>query len=244
MKYFIIVLLLLFSALLVYFMYWAFRFRNLYKTIFIFGKKGAGKSTYLCKIAQKHLKKGWNVVSTTEIPGCYLIDYKDIGKIDLPENTLLLVDEVSLVWGNRDWKNFDKDLQYFIRCHRHLRIKVVMASQSFDVDRIIRDCCDKMYMLVNVCGCLTIGKEIKRKLTVVKPSENAESRIADELVISSPLLFFLGAREFIWVPRWRKYFDSFERKSFPKKQLKLCEYPDGIKRIKNKKLILQKERKN
>lgn len=79
---------------------------NPYKLIFLFGKKGSGKTTNLTKIALEHLKKGWKVYSTIEIPGTTLFDVQDIGKRTFPEKSCILIDEVGMIWDNRDFKQF------------------------------------------------------------------------------------------------------------------------------------------
>ena len=42
------------------------KYLNPYKLYLVFGKKGSGKSTYLVKLARKHLKKGWIVYTNME----------------------------------------------------------------------------------------------------------------------------------------------------------------------------------
>ena len=61
------------------------KYTNPYKLIMIFGKKGAGKSTTLTKLALQHIKKGWTVYSTELIPGTYYVRPEDIGFVDLPD---------------------------------------------------------------------------------------------------------------------------------------------------------------
>ena len=65
-------LLLIFGALFGSFQYLSAKYNNPHKLIFIFGKKGSGKSTYMVSLMLQHLKKGWNVYTNmidVDIPG-------------------------------------------------------------------------------------------------------------------------------------------------------------------------------
>ena len=70
---------------------------NPYGSELVIGKKGAGKSTYQACLAKDYVEAGWNVFCTTKIPGTYYIDYHDIGKVLIPEETVLLIDEAGLI---------------------------------------------------------------------------------------------------------------------------------------------------
>jgi len=59
------------------------RYANHYKLYMIFGKKGAGKSTTLAKLARQHIKRGWTVYSTEHIDGVYYIPPEMIGFVEL-----------------------------------------------------------------------------------------------------------------------------------------------------------------
>ncbi len=58
---------------IVFFAYHFFKYRNPYKLFMVFGKKGSGKTTLMCKMALKYRKKGWHVYSNVHIPGTYLL---------------------------------------------------------------------------------------------------------------------------------------------------------------------------
>lgn len=227
MKWFLLSVLLLFLVGTGFVIYYSAKFKNPYKLYMAFGKKGAGKSTMMVKLTAKYLRKGWTVYSTNEIPGAYKIDPKDIGKYAFEPNSCLLVDEVGMIWDNREYKNFKPEVRDWFKLQRHYQACVWLFSQTWDIDIKLRNLTDKLYLVINYFNCITVCKEIKRKITVVKPSENAESRIADELVISPFFLAPFGARLFIWVPRWVKYFDSFEAPALQTKVWPKIEYPEG-----------------
>lgn len=224
------------------FFYLSIKYRNPYKLIFVFGKKGAGKTTMLTMLAYKYRKKGVKVYCNTEIPGTWLIDAADIGFYKFDENSVIMIDEVSLIWDNRNFKSFKPEVAKFFRLQRHHKLTVYMFSQTFDVDLKIRNLCDKMYMLQNFAGWLSYCKEIRRKLVVVKPSETSESRIADELVIPPWFLAIFGTRKFIFVPRWARYFDShLIEEPLPEKEYQFQPYAKGHDPAKK---LLQRNKSN
>lgn len=208
-----------------------FKYRNPYKLIMVFGKKGAGKTTYMCKLVQMYIKKGRPCYCDVDIPGAFRIQAEDVGLVQFPEDSVILLDEVGMIYDNRDFKNFKKTTRDYFKLQRHYKHTVYLFSQTFDIDIKLRTLTDKMYLLVNYFGFLTIGKEIRRKIVVVKPSENAESRIADELVISPLLLTPFGARIFCWIPKYSKLFDSHEAPALQQKQYFKVEYPEGYKKF-------------
>ena len=53
---------------------YGYLYRNPYKLIMVFGKKGSGKTTLIAKLTYKYLKKGRPVYSTVPIPGAYLFN--------------------------------------------------------------------------------------------------------------------------------------------------------------------------
>lgn len=229
MKWWHIVTLLIVLPLGTFFSYYVIKFRNPYKLIMVFGKKGCGKTTYLTKLTQKYLKKGRPVYSTEFVAGAYKIEPEDVGITQFPEGSVILMDEVGMIYDNRNFKNFKPEVRDYFKLQRHYKHTVFLFSQTFDVDLKLRNLTDSMYMLVNYFGVLTVGKQIKRRLVVVKPSPESESRIADELVITPFFLTPFGARVFIWIPNWVKFFDSHAAPKLNDKEFRLVEYPEGFK---------------
>ena len=187
------------------------KYLNPYKLIFIFAKKGQGKSTLLTKMALHHLKHGWTVYSTEPIPGCYLIKPEEIGHYELPWHSLLVIDEIGMIWDNRDFKNFSSAVRDWFKLQRHRGVKVICASQSFDVDKKIRDLADDMFLLEKKFRVFSYGKRILKMLDIVEANgdHGSESRIVDQLKFDSILFFWAGSRTLTFIPHWAKYFDSF-----------------------------------
>lgn len=187
------------------FVIYAKKFNNPYKLIFIFGKKGSGKSCLLVHELLKYQKKGYTVYTDmpVNIPNVRLIDAEDLKKFKPVENSALFLDEVGLTWSNRDFKNFDKGLTEFFKLQRHYRCIVMMNSQSFDVDKKIRDVTDSMILQSNIMNVISVSRPILRRVTLVEATAEGESRIADNLVFDK-----LWHWRFYWMPKYFKYFDS------------------------------------
>ena len=184
------------------------KYLNPYKLYLVFGKKGSGKSTYLVKLAAQHLKKktAWKVYTNMDelfIPGVRHFDIQHLGDFVPEANSLLLLDEVGMIWDNRDYKVFKPQVRDFFKLQRHYHVLVYMASQTFDVDKKLRDLCDGMFLHSNFARVFTLGKRITRKVVITESTSEAESRISENLVM---LPFWDWTLTYI--PKYAKYFDS------------------------------------
>lgn len=181
------------------------KYNNPYKLIFVFGKKGSGKSCYLVHEILKHKKKGWIVYSDmpVNISGVRLINFNDLSTFRPVANSLIVLDEVGLSANNRNFKSFSDGMTEYIKLQRHFKVKMIMNSQSFDVDKKIRDCTDSMILQTNLLNCISIGRPIIRSVTLTEPTAEAESRIADSLRFDK-----IWHWHFYWMPKYFKYFDS------------------------------------
>lgn len=194
-------------------------FVNPYPLIFVFAKKGQGKSTFLAKQAVLHLRKGWMVYSTEKIPGCKLIPVKDLCNVELQPGSLLLIDEVGLIWHARDFKSMPKSTIEWFKLQRHRRIKVIMCSQTWDVDKAIRQLSDELWILRKTLRVWSYGKRILRQMDILEAQGESESRIVENLRYDSLLFFWCGSRSLTFIPAWTRYFDSFAAPPLPEKSL-------------------------
>ncbi len=193
------------------------KYLNPYKLYMVVGKKGSGKTTMLVRLAYEHIRKGWTVYSTEYIPGTYHIKYTDIGKFNIPSGSLLLVDEVGMIWDARKYKEFPDHLRDWFKYQRHEGVKVYLFSQTFDVDKKIRDLTDNMYLVTNVLRVFAYAKRIIKVPDLVKPSAEGPARLDDVLKFDSILFFWCGSRMFTFIPRYAKLFNSHERLGLPEK---------------------------
>lgn len=177
----------------------------------IHGFPGAGKTTVLTMIAQRALlgkttldippKKA--VYTTFECPGCYKLNWGDLGKYYI-HDALLIVDELGLLADNRKYKSFSDDLTYFFKMHRHANLTLIWASQSAsDVDLKIRMVTERSY-IIDKYFCFTAIKPILKKHTV----KSGQPEISFEL--APPYMWSWCLR-----PLWYAYFDSYDFKALP-----------------------------
>ena len=172
----------------------------------IFGKKGSGKNTLLTKQALRYQRKGYKVFSDSEIFGTYKLDTNWIGKYDFPTNSVLMIEEAGMIWDNRNFKSFSTDVRDFFKLQRHHHIIVYLCSQSFDIDKKLRDLTDEMYLTVNIMGIFSIAKRICKSITIHNASDNnnGESFLTETYRFDFPW-------HWIWtyIPNYVQYFNSF-----------------------------------
>lgn len=191
------------------------KYKNPYKLIFIFGKKGAGKSCFMVNQLLKYKKRGWICYTDmpVSIPGVRIISANDLKNHFPDEKSALFLDEVGLTWDNRGFKTFDKGFTEFFKLQRKCKCVVYMNSQSFDIDKKIRDVTDSMILQSNIGNVISVSRPILRKVRLVEATGDSESRIADNLKFDSIFRWKL-----YYMPRYFKYFQSFakpERPSLP-----------------------------
>lgn len=184
------------------------KYLNPYKLTMVFGKKGSGKSTLMVRLAYQYLAKGWTVFCTERLDGCVHIDYKDIGFKQIPPDSLLLIDEVGMIWDNRNFKQFKPEVRDWFKLQRHYKVKVVLFSQTFDIDKKLRDLTDDMFLVTNKLRVFSWAKRIIRTVVLVQPGPDTPARIDEELKYDSFLWWPFGSRILTYIPSWAPYFDS------------------------------------
>lgn len=213
-------------------LFWHFTTRkyiNPYIFVWLFGRKGSGKSTLLCKYAYDYLKKGYKVYSTEK----YKFDMEDKKKrkiftleteyikpfdipyYSFPPNSVIIVDEASLIWSNRDFavkemKNQLKAMAEFMQLQRRNKLIVIMASVTFEgVDKKIRDMCDELYIVDKKLRVFSCAKRLIKKPIVVHPVGDAPASITDD-IISDPVIFYpFGGLKMTFIPKWIPFFSSY-----------------------------------
>lgn len=184
---------------------------NPYKLIMIFGKKGSGKTTTLTKIAITDIKKGKKVYSTVKIPGTYYFNVNSIGTFTFEPYSTVLIDEVGMIWDNRDYANFKPCVRDFFKLQRQYKLKVYLFSQTFDIDKKLRDLTDEMYLLENRFRVFSVQRRIIKYITINNASSNSNgtSSLVDEYKFD----FILGGGlKIVFIPRWVTFFESYNPK--------------------------------
>lgn len=168
----------------------------------VFGLPRSGKTTYLSKMAKKFLKKGIPVYSNFACKGCYKLDFSNLGKYDFSDS-IILIDEISLVCDSRDWKKFNSDLVYFFTNHGHYGIDIYYCSQWFtDTDVKIRRMTEELYYIERKPFGFSMRFTVCRDIAT---SDSGE--IVDKYSFKHGRLFFR--------PFYYSLFDSFSRRPFP-----------------------------
>lgn len=168
-----------------------------------FGVPGAGKTTWAASLAHKALKRHRPVFSNVFIKGCYQYDKTDLGK-NLIENALVICDEAGLEFDNRKMSMHDDEI-YFFKYHRHYQNDVVFFSQGLDVDIKIRKLAQHLYLLTpSILPGFVLRKAIDRKVGI-----DDNGQIIDKYNFRP---FIAGGYSWIWAPKFRKYFNTLERK--------------------------------
>lgn len=203
------------------------KYKNPYRLTMIFGKKGSGKSTTLTRLALEAQKAGKEVYANIPLPGAHLIKESDIGFFDIPPESVLIVDEAGMIWDNRHFKNFKPEVRDWFKLQRHHRVRVYLASQTFDIDKKIRDLCDDMYLVECRFRIFAYGRRILRKITLTKPIGDAEAKITEELSFDSILFCWAGSRLCTLIPRYAGVFDSFQVQRLPQPKTPYPVCPSG-----------------
>ena len=128
----------------------------------IFAKPGSGKTIYLALAALS--SKRSNVFSTSYIKGTYKLDFDDLAEKQLPEDALVIIDEITSFADNRDFKSTKKGLIRYVTNHRHFDHTIIWCSQHYDaVDKKIRTNTSNLYQ-VSMVGVFSWGTADKRPL--------------------------------------------------------------------------------
>lgn len=181
-----------------------------------FGLPGSGKSTFLTMIAQKELKrikKGKSkykcVLTNYYCQGCYRLDFSALGKV-LLEDSLVLIDEITLVADSRDFKQFSKSTKQFFLEHRKYGCDVIYFTQHYDnVDKKIRDVSYDLFFVrpLPLFSMFSYAFRIFRTLDIVEQTHD----IVNGYRFPNLFDYIRGdSLKLCFRPRWYKYFDSFE----------------------------------
>ncbi len=208
------------------------KYLNPYKLFYLMGKKGSGKTTLIAKLCLQYIKKGYNVYCTIDIPGTYKVDPKDIGKYYIPPGSVLMIDEVSLIWDNRKWKNMDDEVIKWFRYMRQYKLICYMFSQSYDVDLKIRNLVDEMYLIRRYFRVLSCARRIDKNLMIHRSTAEAPSTIAEDFELV-PLLS-PDSVKVTYMPKYFKYFNSFDPPALP---VKNYEYRQPLEENKKNRLL-------
>lgn len=184
------------------------KYLNPYKLYLIFGKKGSGKSTQAAMWARKYQQSGRLVFSNVDLPGVFRIDPKDIGRYHIPPESVVIIDEAGMVYDNRKFKTFPDYARDWYKLQRHRHLIVYLLSQDFDIDLKLRQLTDEMWLTRKFFRVFAVSRRIDRSIVLHKSTPDAPSGLADDLTFVP--IFYPNAVKILFIPKWVKYFDSFE----------------------------------
>lgn len=182
---------------------------NPYSLTMIFGKKGSGKSSHIAKLSQKYIKQGRKVYTNFDVSGCFTYDPKDIGLNTFEPNSVVFLDEIGIVFNNRDYKNFKHCVMEWFKFQRKYKITMYIYSQSYeDCDKVIRLLIDRLCILQRI-GKISILKPVSKIIGVGQDS-NGNGNIVDSYKIQP---FFTW--KLTYLPRYYGLFSSFNPPELP-----------------------------
>lgn len=196
----IIFLIIFLIILLIYFLF--FYNVNPFTTVMYLGKKGSGKSCKIAQLAFYYHKKGWSVYSNIKVPFSFYFDPLNIETCTFKPYSVVLIDEVGLIWDNRNFKNFPKSVNEFFKFSRHFKVKVILFSQSFDIDLKIRSLVDHMF-LISRFGLFSFSRPVIKKIGV-KVDDSGVGSLVDTYALGS-----VFSSQICFLPRYWNLFDSF-----------------------------------
>lgn len=143
----------------------------------------------------------------------YKSKYKDnVPPAALKSPAVILCDEINLLWDNRDFKNFSKDMQKYFRLQRHYKHIFVGFSQTYDCDKKIRDLADYLMICKRSLRIFITTKAYQKKVVVVSPKGDNVRDVATMTDDFVPMgVFWDLTHQFrAFLPKWIKFHDSFK----------------------------------
>lgn len=174
-----------------------------------FGVPGAGKTTFAAWLVKNELKRGGKVWSNVPITGAMIYEPKvDLGKHSMIDGRIIL-DEASVEYNNRKFKELDSDTIKFLKYHRHYQTAIDVFSQSYDdMDITLRRLAQKYYLMKkSFLPWFVIRKTISKKIGI---DENTK-QIIDEYY------FKPFSTKIIFCPPLWKIFNTISRDELPEK---------------------------
>ena len=147
------------------------------------------------------------------LDGIIYIKNEDLGTYDI-SNGLVLIDEATLEFDSRDYKNFSKRLVQFFLLHRHYNLDVVLFTQQWDgVDRKIRVITDRVYYIYK--GFFSghwFSRWYRVPYGIIIPDPKKGQEKLGEIIqgYAKPGLFGRLFGGWCFRPLYYKYFDSWE----------------------------------
>ena len=139
------------------------------------------------------------------------IDPAALYRYQFPPGSVVLVDEIGVLFHNRRYKEFDSRLVAHFKRYRHDHVTYWVCSQSMDCDKVIRDIVSRYWMLSKRFRVWSIAQRLVCTPRKVQPSNDAPASIQDDFVEDPKLMKpIVGGMKICFIPHWAKMFDSYE----------------------------------
>ena len=178
-----------------------------------FGVPGVGKTTTLVKEYRKNRKKYKNIYTVNvDIKGCKRITKEEFRRYEF-EDSLILWDEITLDYDNRDFKNFTKEDKESWLLHRHMGVDIIYCTQNYEnVDKKIKDITLELwYMSKSVIPILSEFTTYKKIYRTININENTSELTLGYRFCNLIESLFVSNFKIIFRRRFYKYFDSWEK---------------------------------
>jgi len=177
-----------------------------------FANIGSGKSILLALIAEKEverLNKGKSpykhIVSNTHIKGVrYVPNIRELLKLGMLENTLILADEGSIEWDNRSMNMTLLERAEF-KLIRHYKSSLIVVSQDYqNIDIEIRRLYTSIYLL-RTMGNFSYTKQIYKRIDITEDEQIGEMYT---------FAFWPLNNQYYYKPRYYHLFDSYNQPEY------------------------------
>lgn len=171
---------------------------------------GAGKSSTMAKNILKARKDNQTVYCNCEdvtIPGTRIFRTYDLGLYKVTD-AQIEVDEISVYYDNRNYKQTSAQFIRWLRYIRHERLNCNLYTQSYDVDKKIRTLCQRIWFGQKVLRVFTVWRKMKKSIALRDDALSADTQIVDQLKFE-PWIFPWNIK-ITFIPKYIHYFDSFK----------------------------------
>lgn len=208
----------------------------LFLIIGVFGKPGAGKTTYLASIVAKNEKKRklcayipflryvsfvrpYSVIYCNDdsVFGTVYYSPASLGHWKPAKNSLILMSEAGVHWNNRNTMKCDPAAHRLWAVHRHLFVDIVWESQTVDVDIKLRQRTDHIWLLKK--ALLNRSKSILQRVAFAIDVNDEQHTIAEmydvpKTILGKLLSKLTGGRKTLKRKRYYKWFNSWSEDEF------------------------------
>ena len=176
-----------------------------------FGVPRSGKSTILVKEYRRNRRRYKHIYSVNiEIKGVKQITKEDFRKYKFPDS-LILWDEITLDYDNREFKKFTQEDKEAWLLHGHFRTDIIYATQNYEmVDKKIKDLTqDLWYISKSVVPILRNFTTAKRIYRTIQINENSSELTLGYRFCNMIESFFTSNKQIVWRRKYYKYYDSW-----------------------------------